>query len=418
MEQKFETLVLENGVRIVTQKVPAVRSASFGIWVGTGSRHEKNNESGAAHFIEHMVFKGTETRSAIELAQEMDAIGGHINAYTSKETTCFYGRCLDTHLPRAVDLLWDMIFCSKFDEEDVKTERGVILEEIGMYQDNPEDLCTERLTAGIYKGSSLGRPILGKKATLEKMTGEWLKEYKNSHYTPDKIVVALAGSFTDAQIEDLKTRFSTLTVGKDYTDKPATYQPMVSLKKKAIEQNHITMAFPGISYSDPRRFAFQLLSSILGGGMSSRLFQEVREKQGLCYSVYTYGMGQTETGIFAVYTALGKETEAQAIKTICKVIREFVKEGPTQEELDRAREMSKISVLMGLESTHARMNNLGRGTLVHGKVMTPDETIAAYDAVTVEAVLEAAKEIFDFQRVALSVVGRVTTEEEYKKMMS
>ena len=187
---KYEKITLPNGVRILTEQVPGVRSACLGIWVGTGSRHEKPGEGGAAHFIEHMLFKGTATRTAAQLAEEMDAIGGQVNAFTTKECTCFHARVLDTHLPRVADILCDMFFHSKFDDSDVETERGVILEEIGMYEDNPEDLCAERLAGVVFQGSPLARPILGKKATLEQMDGTWLRQYKDSHYGPESIVVA------------------------------------------------------------------------------------------------------------------------------------------------------------------------------------------------------------------------------------
>ncbi len=417
MEERYETHTLPNGVRIVTEHVPGVRSASLGLWVGTGSRHEKASEGGAAHFIEHMVFKGTERRSARELAQEMDAIGGQVNAYTTKESTCFYARSLDEHLPRAMDLLCDMVFCSRFDEKDVETERGVILEEIGMYEDTPEDLCSERLMAAVYKGSPLARPILGKKATLEKMTGAWLKAYKDAHYLPGDIVVALAGSFPDFTVEELKARLVGLDGGKAPAPKPVDYTPAVTVKKKSIEQNHLTLAFPGLPYGHEKRFQAQLLSSILGSGMSSRLWQEVREKRGLCYSIYTYGAGHAETGVFAVYTALGRETEAQALETICHAVRDFADHGPTQEELDRARELSKANVLMGLESTQSRMSNLGRGTLLQGRPLKTDEVIQAYDAVTAEQVRDLAQEMFDFRRASLSAVGRVGDEGYYRELI-
>ena len=413
----YEKITLPNGVRILTQAVPGVRSASLGIWVGTGSRHEAAGESGAAHFIEHMVFKGTETRTAARLAEEMDAIGGQINAFTTKECTCFYGRVLDDHLPRCTDLLCDMLFHSRFDEEDVRTERGVILEEIGMYEDNPEDLCAERLAAAVYKGSALARPILGRPATLEKMTGASLRAYMEDRYTPDRIVVALAGSFRPRDVEDLAERFGALRGGGGQALRPASYHPAFTVKKKALEQNHLTLAFPSLPYGDERRFALQLLSSVLGSGMSSRLWQEVREKRGLCYSIYSYGAGHAETGLFAIYTALGRETEEEALTAIVSAVARFAREGVTAGELDRAREQSKANVILGLESTQAHMSELGRGELLQGRVMDADEIIAAYDAVTAGDVKALAEEMFDFDRASLSAVGRVRTAEEYRALI-
>ena len=417
MEEAYNTQVLPNGVRIVTEHVPSVRSASLGIWVGTGSRSEKPGEGGAAHFIEHMVFKGTERRTARQLAQEMDAIGGQVNAYTTKECTCFYARSLDEHLSRAMDMLCDMVFCSRFDEQDVQIERGVILEEIGMYQDNPEDLCSERLMGAVYKGTPLARPILGTRASLEKMTGAWLREYMRAHYLPGDIVVSLAGSFPELVVEELKARFLALEGGKSPAPRPAGYTPAFTLKKKAIEQNHLTLAFPGLSFADPRRFQLQLLSSILGGGMSSRLFQQVREQKGLCYSIYSYGTCHDDTGYFGVYTALGRETEGQALDTILAVIRELTEHGVTQAELDRAREQSKANVLMGLESTQSHMSSLGRGELLQGEVLDEDAIIAAYDAVTRADVQALAGELFRFENASLSAVGRVGSADAYRALL-
>lgn len=414
----IEKTTLNNGVRILTEPMPGMRSASLGIWVGAGSRHETSAENGAAHFIEHMVFKGTKTRSAADIAQEMDAIGGQVNAFTTKENTCFYARTLDTHLAQAADVLCDMFFDSAFRQEDVDTERGVILEEIGMYADNPEDVCAERLAAAVYKGSSLARPILGKSATLSRMTGETLRAWRDAHYRPEEIVVSLAGSFSDAVVQELKARFAAIAPTRRTKTKPAAYRGAVTLKRKATEQNHITLAFPGFPYGSEQRFALQLLSFILGGGMSSRLWQEVREKRGLCYSIYSYGAGHEETGLFGIYTALGRETERQALDAIVSVVRELVQDGVTEEELSRAREQSKASVLMGLESTQSRMSHMGRSTLLTDRVLSPDEIIAAYDAVTREDILTLARTVFDFGQAALSAVGRIESEDYYRSVLN
>ena len=408
---------LENGVRIVTEQIPSVRSAALGIWVGAGSRQEKAGEGGAAHFIEHMLFKGTQSRSAAQIARETDAIGGQMNAFTTKECTCFYTRVLDSHLEQALDILFDMVYHSNFDEKDVETERGVILEEIGMYEDTPDDLCSERLFSAVYKGSSLARPILGKAATLQTFTGSFLKDYQKRRYRAEDTVVALAGSFDEKIVEELKERFSALENPQAPKIAQASYSPAVTVKKKAIEQNHLILAFPGLPYQSPRRFSLQLLSSILGGGMSSRLFQEVREKQGLCYSIYSYGAGHEDTGLFAVYTALNRETERQALETICRVVADFTQNGPSQEELDRAREQSKANVLMGMESTQARMSHMGRSLLFTDEIFTPEDIIAAYDSVTREDVIQLAQEIFQFDQLSLSAVGRVAAKEDYGAML-
>lgn len=408
---------LPNGVRLVTEHIQTVRSAALGIWVGGGSREEEGGESGAAHFIEHMLFKGTARRTAQDIARETDAIGGQMNAFTTKECTCFYGRVLDDHLPQALDILYDMVYHSSFTQEAVETERGVILEEIDMYEDTPDDLCAEKLAAQVFQGSPLARPILGAKETLEGMTGDFLRDYHRRHYEGHNTVVALAGSFSPAILDDLRQRFSRLPAGQPRPLVPAAYTPGFVATAKPIEQNHLTLAFPGLDYNSPRRFALQLLSSILGGGVSSRLFQTVREQQGLCYSIYSYGAGHADTGLFCLYTALNRDTEAKALATIRQVVDQLRQEGPTQEELTRAREQSKANVMMGLESTQSRMSHAGRSLLFSGEILTPEQIIAAYDAVTRDHVIALAQDLFRWDQASLSAVGQVRTPQEYQTLV-
>ena len=408
---------LPNGVRLVTEAIPAVRSAALGIWVGGGSREETAEESGASHFIEHMLFKGTASRTAQDLARQTDAIGGQMNAFTTKECTCFYARVLDEHLPQALDILWDMVYHSSFTQEAVETERGVILEEIDMYEDTPDDLCAEKLAAQVFQGSALARPILGAKETLAEMTGDSLRAYHHSHYQGHNTVVSLAGSFSPALLDELRRRFAALPAGSPRPLVPAAYTPGFVVTPKPIEQNHLTLAFPGLDYNSPRRFALQLLSSILGGGVSSRLFQQVREQQGLCYSIYSYGAGHADTGLFCVYTALNRETEDKALTTIRQVVDQLRTEGPTDEELSRAREQSKANVMMSLESTQSRMSHAGRSLLFSGEILTPEQILAAYDAVTRADVVALAQDIFRWDQVSLSAVGQVRRAEEYQALL-
>lgn len=408
---------LPNGVRLVTEAIPAVRSAALGIWVGGGSREERAEESGASHFIEHMLFKGTARRTAQDLARQTDAIGGQMNAFTTKECTCFYARVLDEHLPQALDILWDMVYHSSFTQEAVETERGVILEEIDMYEDTPDDLCAEKLAAQVFQGSALARPILGAKETLAEMTGDSLRAYHHSHYQGHNTVVSLAGSFSPALLDELRRRFAALPAGSPRPLVPAAYTPGFVVTPKPIEQNHLTLAFPGLDYNSPRRFALQLLSSILGGGVSSRLFQQVREQQGLCYSIYSYGAGHADTGLFCVYTALNRETEDKALTTIRQVVDQLRTEGPTDEELSRAREQSKANVMMSLESTQSRMSHAGRSLLFSGEILTPEQILAAYDAVTRADVVALAQDIFRWDQVSLSAVGQVRRAEAYQSLL-
>jgi len=409
--------VLPNGVRIVTERVSGVRSAAAGIWVASGSRNELPSQCGASHFIEHLLFKGTETRSAAELANLMDSIGGQINAFTSKELTCFHGRVLDEHLPLLLDVLSDMFFNSRFDEKDVINELGVILEEIDMYEDTPDDLAAERLFSGVYRGTSLARPILGTRATLSKMTGTFLRKYRDQHYLGGNIVVALSGSFSEENVNFLIEKFSSVKSGDLPVPEVAVFNPMIAERRKPVEQNHLVIGFPGCSVTDERRFAFQMLSNLLGGGMSSRLFQRLREQLGLCYSVYSYLSAQNDGGLLAFGLALTRANEPKAIRAFIDEINRFLNDGIPADELSRAREQVKSSILLGMESTGSRMTRLGRGEIAFGEVQTPDETIKGYNAVTEQDILSIAADVLSLDNFALSAVGNVRSKNEYRNLM-
>lgn len=414
----FDRIVLPNGIRILTDRIPHVRSAALGIWVGIGSRFESASENGAAHFIEHMLFKGTERRSAAELAEQMDQIGGQINAFTTKDCTCFYGRVLDTNLPLAMDVLCDMFFSSRFEENDVISERGVIIEEIGMYEDTPEDLVIELMYSEAYRGCSLARPILGKKSTLERMTGETLRDFMQRKYRAGDIVIAISGSFTDKDVEFIQERFSLMPKSRRTRLPSFRYRPCITTKRKRIEQNHLCFGFPCVSNLSPDRYAMQLLNNIFGGGMSSRLFQELREKRGLCYSAGSFLSTQDDTGLYCLTMALNADSEAEAIKVVGQEIEKIKSEGVTQIELDRAREQVKANILMGLESTNTRMSRLARCELTYGRIISTEETIAAYDAVTREDLQRLAAEVLDPEKMSFSAVGRVRPEEQYKELLA
>lgn len=411
----YEKLTLPNGVRIVYEHIDNVRSVSAGIFVGVGSRYERAAENGAAHYIEHMLFKGTETRTAAELAFEMDAIGGQINACTTRDSTCFYARVLDSHLDRALEILCDMFFSSRFDEADVINERGVINEEIDMYDDAPDDVAVEKLMARCFPGA-LGRPILGRPSTLKKLSGADLREFKDSHYTPDRIVAVLCGSFSDSAVELLARRFSALEPKKARKPSKGIYRPAVFIKKKRTEQNQLCLGFEGAAAGDENRYAHQLMSLILGGGMSSRLFQSVREKNGLCYSIYSFSSSFSDTGLFAAAAALDRENDRRALALIRDELERMRNDGAAADELDRAREQAKSNVVIGLESTAARMNRLGYGELSYGGCTDTDEVIRRYDSVTREDILRSAGRLLRPESMSFSAVGRVGEAEDYLKI--
>lgn len=410
-----EKIVLPNGVRIIYENVPGVRSVACGIWVGTGSRFEKPSENGASHFIEHMVFKGTKTRTAYQLAGLMDGVGGQINAFTGKDCTCYYGRVLDTHLTLLTDALCDMLFNSVFSEESVDSERGVIFEEIDMYEDSPEDLATERLTSAVFRGTSLSRPVLGTKRALSKMTGASLLQHMKTHYGAQNTVVALSGSINREDVLAIAARFESMSPVDTRAESTAAYIPGFTSKKKSIEQNHICLGFPGVSISSPKRYAFHLMSEILGGGMSSRLFQTLREDRGLCYSVCSCGVTYIDCGLITLYVGLSPDKEAEALLAMSGEIKKLIDNGVTETELERVREQTKANALMGLESTSRRSSFLGRNELFLGSVPEIDEIIKHYDSVTSSDILLAARECFNQENLSFSAVGRVRTAEVYRE---
>lgn len=409
----YQQITLPNGARLLTQHLPQAQSAALGFFVGVGSRHEAPSEHGAAHFIEHMLFKGTDRRCAAQLARDTDAIGGQLNAYTTKEHTCFYARTLGSHLDRGLDLLADMLFHSRFAQEDVELERGVILEEIDMYEDTPEDLVAERLSAAVYKGTALARPILGRQSTLEHMTGPWLAQWHKRHYRAGNLVASLAGNFTQRQVESLTDLLSSLKQGEPSSITPVSYRPAVTAKKKAIEQNHLILAFPAPNYLDKRRQQVALLNALLGGGCSSRLFQQLREQRGLCYTTYSYVADHEDTGLLGIYVGLNQEQERAALDLARHITADLADHGPTQEEVDRVREQAKANLLMGTESVQARMSHLGGSALLYGSVKETQELVELYEAVTREQLRDLAGEIFRMDQAALSAVGRVSSVQEY-----
>lgn len=413
----YQKIVLPNGVRVVAEEIDHVRSAAIGVWVGNGSRFEPAELGGVSHFIEHMIFKGTEKRSARHIAAVMDAMGGQSNAFTSKDCTCYYMKVLDTHLRKAAELLADMFLCSRFADEDIELERGVVLEEIDMYEDTPEDVATEKLFEACYADTALGRPILGTEQTLCGLDSRALHGYVEEYYRPEDTVVALSGHFTQDDLDEICHLFGQMTGhGRNQIER-AQYRPSVVVRPKEIEQNHLCIGFEGVPLLDERRYTYQLMNAILGGGLSSRLFQTVREQNGLCYSVYSFCSSHVDTGLFSIYVGLGQEQEERAAHLITQVIRDFCAEGPTREELSRCREQLKSNLLMGLESTSARMNHLGRNELFLGRVTEPDELVAAYDAVTAEQVRALANQVFDFTRASICAVGHTGSTSYYQGLL-
>lgn len=414
----MKKIVLPNGARIVYEKNDFIKSVTFGIWVGTGSRHEKAGLSGASHFIEHMLFKGTEKHSCAALSEAFDELGGHSNAYTTKEMTAFYIRSLDDRLHDSIALLTEMIFMPAFEKNDVDHERNVIEEEISMYKDDPEDIVTERLSEIVYPSSSLGRPILGTRASLQKIGREEMLAYMHEKYVGANTVAAVSGHFDERELEYLSDILSTMPRGKKNHVRAAVYQPSAVVRRKKYEQNHFGIVFPSYAAQDERKYAASLLSSVLGDGASSRLFRRVREEEGLCYSVYAYTGATAEEGLFGIYTATGKDTEEKALCAVKDEIDRIKKEGVTKEELCRAKEKLRTDILFGMESTETRASFLARNELIFDQIPTYEEMISRYQAVTTDDLKQAAEEIFDPAALSFAAVGRCEKEDYYRRLLT
>jgi predicted Zn-dependent peptidase len=399
---------MPNGLVVITETMQHVRSVSVGIWVRNGSRREAPPENGLAHFLEHMVFKGTDRRSAEDIAREMDSVGGMLDAFTSKEQICFNAKVLDEHLPIAFDVLADLVLRPKFDSEDVKKERQVVLEEIKMDLDNPEYLLHDIFTRGFWPNHSLGRPILGTPETVRRFDHDALCRRFQNWFAPDHILVTAAGNITHQQVVKLvEQEFGHLKpLGPQEDDQiPSTAAPIHLESKRDLEQMHLCIGVPSLPIAHERRFGVAVLNNLLGGGMSSRLFQNIREKQGLAYAVFSELTPYSDAGMLSVYAGTAKETVG---KVLDLTIAEFraMKESPvTEEELLRAKNHLKGSLMLSLESTSSRMSNLARQELYFHRFSSLDEILASIEAVTREQVRALAQEFFQPERIAVTVLG-------------
>ncbi len=388
--------ILPNGLRVIGERLPYLRSVSIGVWLGVGSMMETPAQNGLSHFLEHMVFKGTQQRSARQIAEEMDAVGGQLNAFTGKDCTCYYAKVIDENLPLAVDILADLTWHAVLDETELNKERGVILEEIAMDEDSPEDLVHDLLSQAQFGSQSLGMPILGTTELIENYTRADLDAYRKIHYRPDNTVVALAGNYDPAQVKELVEAFfgGWNNQGKGIllpAQHPLTGERRA--REKDTEQLHLCMGFPGTAYGGDDIYPQAVLSSLLGGAMSSRLFQRVREELGMAYSIYTYPNSYKGCGTFAVYAGVSPKNGEKVLEEIRFQLKKLLDQGIEQKEFDASMQQLRSGYLLGLESPGSRMQAMGRGLLLLGKSITPEETIARIEAVTMERVMAKAREI-------------------------
>lgn len=400
--------VLNNGIRIISEKIPHSYSVTIGIWVANGSRHERRESNGVAHFIEHLLFKGTKRRSALDISREIDSVGGILNAFTSREFVCYYTKVLDKFLPKAVDLLSDIFLYSQFDNEEIEKERKVILQEISMQEDTPDDYIHDLFSQNLWRGHPLGMPIIGNEESVGKLDRNFLIGYMNDYYRADDIIIAAAGNVDH---RDLLHLFSDLCnnvpsgSGKKATRRPR-YKKSVTVVEKDLEQVHLCLGLKSLPQDHEQRYEAYIMNTILGGGMSSRLFQEVREKKGLAYSIYSYLASHSDSGSLAVYAGTSHERLVELIDITMREFKRLKKKAITRIELDSAKEQLKGNILLSMESSDNRMSKLAKNEIYYGRYQSIQELMEGFDRVTAKSLQDLSQQIFDDRYLTLVLMGK------------
>jgi predicted Zn-dependent peptidase len=412
--------ILPGGLRVITEQVPGVRSASFGVWVNVGSRDEKGAQTGSAHYLEHLLFKGTSRRSALDISASIEAVGGDLNAFTTKEYTCYYARVLDQDLPLAIDVVCDVVVDALIRAEDVEAERGVILEEIAMNDDDPGDVVHDEFAAAVYGDSPLGRPILGTVETIEAISRNAINSFYRRRYRPEGMVVAAAGNLDHDQVVTLVRRAFADVLDDSCEPEPARTAPRrrlssagVHLTSRPTEQAHLVLGVPGIRRGDPRRYALSVMTAAFGGGMSSRLFQEVREKRGLAYSVYAYSQGFAESGLMGIYVGCLPAKVDTALDVCRTEIARLIRDGLTEEELVRGKGQVKGATVLGQEDTGARMTRIAKSELHDDALLSLDGLLAQVDAVSMDDVVAISRQLLE-QPTTLAIIGPFDGPERFR----
>jgi len=406
MTDPITVTTLPNGLTVVTERMERVETVSFGAYVATGTRNETAEENGVSHFLEHMAFKGTRRRTAARIAEEIENVGGHINAYTAREQTAYYVKLLKEDLPLGIDIIGDILTHSTFLEQEVERERGVILQEIGQANDTPDDIIFDHFQETAFRDQPMGRPTLGTESLIATMKRETMMRYMQTHYTTRNMVIAAAGNLRHEQVLDLvQEHFRDLPDHQPPAREGCTYLGGEYRESRDLDQAHLVMGFPSVSYSDPTYHATMLLSTVLGGGMSSRLFQEIREKRGLVYSVYSFALPFLDNGLFGIYAGTGEQEAAELVPVMLDELRRL-SDGISAEEIARARAQVKSSLLMSLESTGSRCEQIARQLQLFGRVIDTSETVAKIDAVDEAAMIRAAETLFR-ARPTLATIGPV-----------
>ncbi len=418
----MKVFTLNNGVRVAMENLPHLRSVSVGFWVGAGCFAENETNSGISHFIEHMLFKGTEKRSSMEIANCIDALGGQLNAFTSKECTCYYVNILNEHYGVAIDLLCDMLLNSKLNEDDIQREKGVVLEEISMVEDTPDELAHENLAKAYYGNHTLGKTILGTKETVSSITSAQMRTYMNETYTPQNIVISVAGSFNEQAILDmLNEKLAPYLKGANKPEKaPELPNPKgdIIFINKDIEQVNLCLALPGVKQTSDQYFAQSIIGNVFGGGMSSRLFQRVREQNGMTYSIYSYLSTSVNSGMLTIYAGMNPLQANTVFDLIIDEINKLKNNGITKKEFIEGKEQLKGSFVLGLESGQARMHRNGKVLLLNDKVLTVDEVISSINNITMEDIQQNILQMFDLSKISASAVGKVKKEDKLYNSIS
>jgi predicted Zn-dependent peptidase len=403
----IRTTMLPSGLLVLTESMAHVRSATIGVWADVGSATEPAELRGISHLLEHMVFKGTPSRTARAIAEEMDAVGGELNAMTDKETTCFYAHVVDRHLPRAVDVLADMLQHALFSGDDLERERQVVLEEIKMYDDSPGEVLHDRFTRALWRGANLGDPTIGFAHTVSSIAREDLLAWRTTRYAPNTMIITAAGNLEHEVVVQLANEAFASFAGRAVPPVPEhpRFTPAVDVTVDDTEQAYVLLGTPGLAMRDERRYALSVLDTLLGGGMSSRLFQSVREERGLAYEISTFQQGYREAGLFGISAGCSPERVQECVDVVVDELDRLLHDGTTANEVERTREHLKGNLTLALESTYNRMSRLARNHIVHGRQITTEEIEAGFDAVDPAAVDVLARELFGPAQRGLCVLG-------------
>lgn len=403
----YKKSVMSNGIRVVSEAVPFIKSVSIGVWVGTGSRWEEDSNHGISHFMEHLMFKATQRRTARDIAEAIDAVGGQLNAFTAKEYTCYYAKVLSHHLELAMDILSDMLLHSCFAPADIDREREVVREEIKMYEDTPDEIIHDIYLENIWKGHPLGRNILGTIDSLDNIDRQTIMAYYHDYYTPDNVVIAAAGNVEHDELVALTDKYFSTWQGrkKSVSLSPPALVPVWECCKRDTEQVHLCLGTSSVPQDHPDVYVVHVLNNILGGGISSRLFQTIREEQGLAYSVYSFQTNYRDTGLFTVYAGTRPANTSAVVSLILQNMAELKRKGITPDELTKAKEQLKGNFLLGLESSSGLMSRLGKLEISLNKYISLDDVVASIDKITLDDIHRVSSQLFDSNKICFTALG-------------